>query len=154
MGTFHCPWTEDERDGALRNKLAIDLKAQAPYLDVFSIMPYHARFGHPDDIAWISRQTAWLGQHLGIRGVPGERHKSGRSSSFRTGARPSRPTKSNKSSTTAPRPLRRASWSSSGRPSILSGTRLRRWAGSKVDPPLKKQETPLRRAESDGGEFS
>ena len=75
LGTFHCPWTEDERDGALKNKLAIDLKAQAPYLDVFSIMPYHARFGHVDDVAWISRQTEWLGQHLGIRGVPGERHK-------------------------------------------------------------------------------
>ena len=75
LGTFHCPWTEDERDGALKNKLAIDLKAQAPYLDVFSIMPYHARFGHVDDVAWISRQTEWLGQHLGVRGVPGERLK-------------------------------------------------------------------------------
>mgnify|MGYP001096359200 CR=1 FL=1 len=75
LGTFHCPWTDQERDGALRDKLAIDLKAQAPYLDVFSIMPYHARFGHADDPAWISRQTAWLGEHLGIRGTPGERLK-------------------------------------------------------------------------------
>lgn len=75
LGTFHCPWTDSERDGALRKKLAIDLKAQAEYLDVFSIMPYHARFGHHDDPAWISRQTAWLGRHLGIEGKPGERHK-------------------------------------------------------------------------------
>lgn len=75
LGTFHCPWTDKERDGALRDKLAIDLKAQAPYLDVFSIMPYHARFGHADDPAWISRQTAWLGEFLGVRGEPGERHK-------------------------------------------------------------------------------
>lgn len=75
LGTFHCPWTDTERDGALRNKLAIDLKAQAPYLDVFSIMPYHARFGHADDVAWISRQTEWLGNYLGIKGEPGERHK-------------------------------------------------------------------------------
>ena len=36
-------------------------------------MPYHARFGHADDPAWISRQTAWLGNHLGIRGDPDER---------------------------------------------------------------------------------
>ncbi len=28
LGTFHCPWTDAELDGALRNKLAIDLKAQ------------------------------------------------------------------------------------------------------------------------------
>jgi hypothetical protein len=45
------------------------LKAQAAYVDVFSIMPYHARFGHAKDIAWIARQTAWLGQHLGITGT-------------------------------------------------------------------------------------
>lgn len=75
FGTFHCPWTDRELDGALRNKLAIDLKAQAKYIDVFSIMPYHARFGHVDDPAWISRQTTWLGEHLGIQGKPGERHR-------------------------------------------------------------------------------
>jgi hypothetical protein len=38
-------------------------------------MPYHARFGHAADPAWISRQTAWLGKHLEIRGEPGERLK-------------------------------------------------------------------------------
>jgi hypothetical protein len=75
LGTFHCPWTDTEFDGALRNKLAIDLKAQAKYVDVFSIMPYHARFGHHADPAWISRQTTWLGNHLGIQGESGERHK-------------------------------------------------------------------------------
>ena len=75
LGTFHCPWTDKELDGALRNKLAIDLKAQSKYIDVFSIMPYHARFGHADDPAWISRQTAWLGAHLGIAGKPKERHR-------------------------------------------------------------------------------
>lgn len=75
LGTFHCPWSESDRDGALRKKLAIDLKAQAKYIDVFSIMPYHARFGHATDPAWISRQTAWLGRHLGVAGTPGERLK-------------------------------------------------------------------------------
>ncbi len=75
LGTYHCPWTESERDGALRKKLAIDLKAQAEYVDVFSTMPYHARFGHAQDPQWVSRQTAWLGRHLGIEGKPGERLK-------------------------------------------------------------------------------
>ena len=75
LGTFHCPWTDTEFDGALRNKLAIDLKAQAKYIDVFSIMPYHARFGHADDPSWISRQSAWLGDYLGIQGKASERHQ-------------------------------------------------------------------------------
>lgn len=75
LGTYHCPWSEDDYNGALRNKLAIDLQAQSKYLDVFSIMPYHARFGHPQDPAWISRQTKWLGEHLGIEGKPNERLK-------------------------------------------------------------------------------
>ena len=64
---------EDDFGGALRDKLAIDLKAQAEFLDVFSPMPYHARFGHADDPAWVSRQVAWLGRHLGVEGKPGER---------------------------------------------------------------------------------
>jgi len=35
----------------------------------------HARFGHAAEPEWISRQVAWLGRHLGIEGVPGERHR-------------------------------------------------------------------------------
>ncbi|MHC4339648.1 MAG: glycoside hydrolase family 10 protein [Planctomycetota bacterium] len=73
LGTFHCPWSDTEREGALKHKLAIDLRTQAKYVDVFSPMPYHARFGHPKDPAWISRQTTWLGAHLGLEGKAGER---------------------------------------------------------------------------------
>ena len=72
LGTFHCPWSPDEYDGAIRHKLAIDLVAQAPYLDVFSIIPYHARFGHVGDPAWIARQVRRLGELLKIRGTPDE----------------------------------------------------------------------------------
>lgn len=75
LGTFHCPWTDTDHDGALRAKLAIDLRAQARYLDVFSIMPYHARFRHARDPEWISQQIAWLGRYLGVRGRPRERLK-------------------------------------------------------------------------------
>lgn len=73
LGSFHCPWSEDDFQGALRQKLAIDLKAQAELLDVLSPMPYHARFGHPNDPAWISRQVAWLGRYLGLTGQTHER---------------------------------------------------------------------------------
>ncbi len=75
LGTFHCPWSDEDFDGARINKLAIDLKAQAKYVDVFSPMPYHARFGHAGDPEWISRQTSWLGRYLGISGKENERSK-------------------------------------------------------------------------------
>jgi hypothetical protein len=73
LGTFHHPWSDDDFGRARLEKLAIDLKAQAAYIDVFSPMPYHARFGHGGDPAWISRQVAWLGEYLGVKGVSGER---------------------------------------------------------------------------------
>ena len=78
LGSFHCPWDLDDFNGALRDKLAIDLRAQAAYLDVFSPMPYHARFGHAKDPAWISRQVRWLGDHLGISGESGASGSSDR----------------------------------------------------------------------------
>jgi hypothetical protein len=73
LGTFYNPWSDTDFDGARREKLAIDLKAQAAYIDVFSPMPYHARFGHAADPLWISRQVDWLGEYLGVKGVRGER---------------------------------------------------------------------------------
>ncbi len=70
LGTFHCPWSPEDYDGAITKKLAIDLPAQAKYLDIFSIMPYHARFGHPRDPDWITRQTATWSKLLSVDGDP------------------------------------------------------------------------------------
>jgi hypothetical protein len=75
LGTFHCPWSPEEYGGAIRHKLAIDLPAQAKHLDVFSVMPYHARFGHAKDPAWIARQTGRLGELLDIQGNAGEKQR-------------------------------------------------------------------------------
>ncbi|MCU0876873.1 MAG: hypothetical protein MUF06_03670 [Pirellulaceae bacterium] len=75
LGTFHCPWSPEDYGGAIRHKLAINLPAQSPYLDVFSIMPYHARFGHADDPAWIARQIEMLGKLLHIEGQPQEKQR-------------------------------------------------------------------------------
>ncbi len=72
LGTFHCPWSSDDYEGAIRHKLAIDLKSQSKFLDVFSIMPYHARFGHAKDPAWIARQIKQLGELLQIEGTENE----------------------------------------------------------------------------------
>jgi hypothetical protein len=68
LGTFHNPWSDTDHDGARLHKLAIDLRSQARYIDVFSPMPYHARFGHSLEPEWISRQVTWLGEHLGLDG--------------------------------------------------------------------------------------
>ena len=75
LGTFHNPWSDAEFDGARLKKLAIDLKAQSAYIDVFSPMPYHARFGHSDDLDWIEERTSWLGDYLGIQGRSEEKIK-------------------------------------------------------------------------------
>lgn len=73
LGTFHNPWSDSDFNGARLEKLAIDLRAQARYVDVFSPMPYHARFGYARDPQWIERQVRWLGRYLNIRGTRGER---------------------------------------------------------------------------------
>jgi hypothetical protein len=75
LGTFHCPWSPEDFDGAMRHKLAIDLPAQAKFLDIFSIMPYHARFGHQNDPQWIARQTQSLGKLLNLKGAAGEKQQ-------------------------------------------------------------------------------
>jgi hypothetical protein len=75
LGTFHCPWSSGDFSGAIRDKLAIDLKAQARYIDVFSTMPYHARFGHASDLGWISLQIQQLGRLLDVEGKPGEKNR-------------------------------------------------------------------------------
>jgi hypothetical protein len=75
LGTFHNAWSDEDLGGARLEKLAIDLEAQAAYVDVFSPMVYHARFGHAMDPAWIARQVTWLGKYLGISGSAGERHR-------------------------------------------------------------------------------
>lgn len=75
LGTFHCPWSPQDFDGAIRHKLSIDLPAQAKFIDVFSIMPYHARFGHQTDPQWIARQTQSLGKLLNLSGAPDEKQK-------------------------------------------------------------------------------
>jgi hypothetical protein len=38
-------------------------------------MPYHARFGHRQDLAWIAQQTQSLGKLLNLKGAPDERQK-------------------------------------------------------------------------------
>ncbi|MFM7128204.1 MAG: hypothetical protein ACKO0V_02465 [bacterium] len=75
LGTFHNPWSPNDYDGAIKNLLAIDLKAQSKYIDVFSIMPYHARFGHHRDPAWISRQVLALAELMNLSGEPGEKNQ-------------------------------------------------------------------------------
>lgn len=72
LGTYHNAWRDSDFGGARLSKLAIDIKAQRPYLDVISPMVYHARFGHADDPHWILRQIQWWGDYLQLQGTTGE----------------------------------------------------------------------------------
>ena len=65
----------DSIAAAIRSKLAIDLQAQAGHIDVFSIMPYHARFGHATDPGWISRQIESLGRLLAVDGQAHDKNR-------------------------------------------------------------------------------
>ena len=73
LGYYHCPWTDQEFDGALLDKLAIDLRSQSQYIDVFSPLLYHAYLGRNGDVEWISSHVSWLGEYLGVKGYPGEK---------------------------------------------------------------------------------
>lgn len=55
LGVFSVPWRLADYGGAMRRIVAQDLKALAPYVDVFSPMVYHRMCGQP--VGWIAAVT-------------------------------------------------------------------------------------------------
>ena len=47
VGNYQAAWQDEDFWGARRRCLGLDFDALAPYVDVFSPMPYHARSGMP-----------------------------------------------------------------------------------------------------------
>ena len=84
-GQFHCPWSDTDYERCDRHKLGIDLKAQSQYLDVFSIMPYHARFGHADRSSLDLAPDPGWDDFSRSRVNPANGSRSGRSCSYRIG---------------------------------------------------------------------
>ncbi len=70
LGIYHCPWTDEEFDGARRRILGIDYNLLREYADVFSPMVYHARMGRSPE--WVEENIEWFCSSLesGTGNVP------------------------------------------------------------------------------------
>jgi hypothetical protein len=65
LGVYHCPWTDQEYDGARQRILGLDLTGLAAVVDVFSPMVYHGRMERP--AAWVGESVEWLSRKIGAR---------------------------------------------------------------------------------------
>lgn len=63
LGLYHCPWTDEEFNGARRRILGLDYDLLKETIDVFSPMVYHQRMGRSPD--WVAENIDWLCQRLG-----------------------------------------------------------------------------------------
>lgn len=66
LGLYHCPWTDEEFDGARRRILGLDYELLRGVFDVFSPMVYHARMGR--NPAWVGENIRWFSRRMKVRG--------------------------------------------------------------------------------------
>ena len=62
LGIYHCPWTDDEFDGARRRVLGLDYDLLKEIVDVFSPMVYHGRMGRSPE--WVKENINWFCNRL------------------------------------------------------------------------------------------
>lgn len=62
LGLYHCPWNDDEFEGARRRILGLDYDLLKETIDVFSPMVYHERMGRSPD--WVGENISWFCQNL------------------------------------------------------------------------------------------
>ncbi len=65
LGLYHCPWDDQDFDGARRRILGLDFDLLKETIDVFSPMVYHSRMGRKPD--WVGENINWLCKRLDIR---------------------------------------------------------------------------------------
>jgi hypothetical protein len=65
LGLYHCPWDDEEFDGARRRILGLDYDLLRDVFDVFSPMVYHARMGRKPD--WVEENIRWFCERLEIK---------------------------------------------------------------------------------------
>ena len=58
LGLYHCPWTDEEFDGARRRILGLDYDLLRDVVDVFSPMVYHGRMQRDPD--WVKENISWF----------------------------------------------------------------------------------------------
>ena len=69
LGIYHCPWDNDEFNGARRRILGLDYDMLRDIVDVFSPMVYHGRMGREPE--WITENITWFVKQLNI--TPGSK---------------------------------------------------------------------------------
>lgn len=64
LGIYHCPWTDEEFNGARYRILGLDYDMLRDIADVFSPMVYHGRMGRSAD--WVGENIVWFCNRLEI----------------------------------------------------------------------------------------
>ncbi|MDY7395467.1 family 10 glycosylhydrolase [Aureibaculum sp. 2210JD6-5] len=64
LGLYHCPWNDEEFDGARRRILGLDYDLLKETIDVFSPMVYHEKMGRKPD--WVKENIEWFSNRLNI----------------------------------------------------------------------------------------
>lgn len=62
LGLYHCPWNDDEFNGARRRILGLDYDLLRNKIDVFSPMVYHGRMDR--DPSWVKENILWFSDRL------------------------------------------------------------------------------------------
>jgi hypothetical protein len=65
LGLYHCPWDDQEFEGASYRILGLDYDLLRETIDVFSPMVYHGRMGR--EASWVEENILWFGKKLKIR---------------------------------------------------------------------------------------
>jgi len=64
VGLYHCPWNDEEFNGARRRILGLDYDLLGQVIDVFSPMVYHGRMGREPQ--WVEENINWFCDRLDI----------------------------------------------------------------------------------------
>lgn len=65
LGVYHCPWDDDDFNGARRRILGLDYDSLRNIVDVFSPMVYHGRMGRNPN--WVKENIEWFTTRLAIK---------------------------------------------------------------------------------------
>jgi hypothetical protein len=65
LGVYHCPWDDDDFNGARRRNLGLDYDMLKETVDVFSPMVYHGRMGKSPE--WVKENIEWFSDRLNIK---------------------------------------------------------------------------------------
>lgn len=64
LGLYHCPWEDQEFEGARRRILGLDYDLLKETIDVFSPMVYHERMGRRPE--WVEENINWFCERLAL----------------------------------------------------------------------------------------